>query len=396
MRMQRMKRVLAALMALMLCAAARAEAFQAVVTSGRMVVYADAERTWAIEALPITTVVTVQSHADGTAQITAGGNTGYAAVSDMVPLDSIATRAVVNTNSRVYQLPSLSSRWGALPKGMELNLLATNGQWAMVENDGVVAYTNIAHLTKKTVEQPQQPADDGSQVVAETFSAKVTAGAMRVYQSASASSRCLGTLPQGIGVTVHAYNAEWAYIELNGCFGFAKIADMTRVAGDSQPEAPAESQSGGDYSTDSGYTVEQLIYVFLVREMQLNKAVACGILANVERECSFNVTAASYDGGYGICQWTGARNTRLKSWCRENNLDYTTLEGQLWYLKYELETWHPKTLNYLKTVENTPAGAYAAGHYFCYNFEIPASRASRSVERGNLAKDKYWVKYAAL
>lgn len=396
MRIQRMKRALAAMMALMLCVAAQAETFRAIVTSGRMVVYADEARTWPIGALPMTTVVTVQSYADGTAQITAGGNTGYAAVSDMAPLDSLATRAVVNTNSRVYQWPNLSSRWGALPKGMELNLLATNGQWAMVENGGVVAYTNIAHLTEKTLEQPQQPSGDGNQVVTETFSAKVSAGAMRVYQSASTSSRCLGTLPQGIGVTVHAYTAQWAYIELNGCFGFAQIADMTRVADDAQPEAPEENQPGGDYSTDSGYTVEQLIYVFLVREMQLNKAVACGILANVERECSFNVTDLSYDGGYGICQWTGVRNTRLKNWCKDNDLDYTTLEGQLWYLKYELENWHPKTLNYLRTVENTPAGAYEAGHYFCYNFEVPASRASRSVERGNLAKDKYWVRYAAL
>ena len=50
----------------------------------------------------------------------------------------------------------------------------------------------------------------------------------------------------------------------------------------------------------------------------------------------------------------------------------------------------------VRSVEDSPAGAYAAGHYFCYNFEIPASRASRSVERGNLAKDKYWPRYAAV
>ena len=397
MRFHKKVRILALVMVLLLTATAGAETFQAVVTAGAMAVYADAALTWPIGWLPMTTVVTVQSYADGVAQISAGGNVGYAAASDMAALDSIATRVVVNTGSRVYQQPSLSSRWGALPKGMELNLLATNGPWAMVENGGVVAYTNAAHLSPKQTEaQPEAPAADP--VVQETFAAQVTSDAMLVYQSASDGSRCLGMLPKGATVTVHAYNAEWAYIELNGCFGFARIADMTRAAASQpQPEPePEPVQPDNSYLTDSGYSVEQIIYLFLTREMKLNRAAACGILANVERECSFKVTNASYDGGYGICQWTGARNTRLKNWCKDNGLDYTTLEGQLWYLKYELENLYPKILSELRSVEDSPAGAYAAGHYFCYNFEIPASRASRSVERGNLAKDKYWPRYAAV
>ncbi len=190
-------------------------------------------------------------------------------------------------------------------------------------------------------------------------------------------------------MTVRAYNsAGWAYIELNGHGGFAQYANMARAA---EPEAP---QVPDDYMTSGDYSVEQVIFLFLTREMDLYTAVACGILANVERECSFKVTNASHDGGYGICQWTGVRNTRLKNWCKSNDYDYTTLEGQLWYLKYELETHHPKTLRYLRGVENTAGGAYDAAYYFCYNFEVPASRASRSVERGNIAKDKYWERYA--
>jgi len=113
----------------------------------------------------------------------------------------------------------------------------------------------------------------------------------------------------------------------------------------------------------------------------------------VEKECSFRVTAASYDGGYGIVQWTASRNTRLKNWCKSKGYDYKTLEGQLWYLKYELENHYTKIYKYMQSVANTPAGAYEAGYYFCYNFEIPANRAANSVARGNLAKDKYWQRY---
>ena len=92
---------------------------------------------------------------------------------------------------------------------------------------------------------------------------------------------------------------------------------------------------------------------------------------------------------------TGGRNTKLKKWCAENGYDHASLEGQLRFLIYELEITQTRTMTYLKGVENSAAGAYDAAYYFCYNFEIPASRAKRSVERGNIAKNTYWVKYAA-
>jgi len=391
-----LKRMTAFVMAcVLLMSAAQAESWRAIVTRGSMKVYADAARTWQIGALPMTTVVTVRETSGGTALISAGGNTGYAAVSDLAALDSLATRVVFSVNSRVYQRPSLGSAWLNVPAGLELNLLATNGQWAMVENGGIVAYTNRAHLAEKKAEiqpEPEQPETNGSagQIVTETFTAVITADAMRIYQAASDSSACIGSLPKGLNVTVHAYSGAWAYIELAGNYGFAHISDLSRVSAPEQDEP----ERNDPYSELSGESVEKIIFMFLTKEMGLNTAVACGILANVDRECSFRVTAASSDGGYGICQWTGVRNTRLKNWCEKNDYDYTTLQAQLWFLKYELENHHPKTLRYLRSVENSPAGAYDAGHYFCYHFEAPASKAKRSVERGNLAKDKYWVKYS--
>lgn len=395
---KRLTAMLAAL--LLLTVTVQAESFSAIVTSKNMKVYADAEQAWHIGTLRQTQVVTVEDYSGGVAKISLGGNVGYASVSDMVALDSIATPAKLNTNSRVYQSANLNSRWLRVGKGMEVNLLATNGAWAMVERGGVVAYTNKNHLTTMEAVQPEAPEQvqpeqsaPAPEIVWETFPAKVTAARMPVYQQASTKSRCLGSLTAGVNVTVHAYCGEWAYIELNGRRGFAKIACMVRIS--ETQEAPEQQQpEQNDYINNDKFTTEQIIYLFLTREMGLNTAVACGILANVEKECSFRVTAASYDGGYGIVQWTGVRNTRLKNWCKDNGYDHATLEGQLWYLKYELENHHPKTLKYLRTVENTPAGAYDAGHYFCYNFEIPASRAKRSVERGNLAKDKYWTRYA--
>lgn len=378
---------------------AQAESFSAIVTSKSMSVYADESCTWELGKLGMTTVVTVESYSGGTAKITLNGNTGYARVSDMAALSSLAKPATISANTRVYQKPSTKSKSLQVKKGMQVNLLATSGQWAMVENAGAVAYMNKAQLTLNG-ESPAPTAAPQDKVVWETFLAVVTGGRARVYQSYSEESVCLGSVAEGVTVTVLGYNSTWAYIELNGRRGFAKVASLTRTGGGQVDPAPTATPAPTkapekDYINNTSYTVEQRIYLFLTREMGLNTAVACGILANVERECSFNVQDASYDGGYGIVQWTGSRNTALKNWCKNNGYDYTTLEGQLWYLKHDLEDNYPKILKYLKGVSNTAAGAYDAAYYFCYNFEIPANRASRSVERGNIAKDKYWRKYAA-
>ena len=149
------------------------------------------------------------------------------------------------------------------------------------------------------------------------------------------------------------------------------------------------------YSIFQEKSVEKTIYRFMTEKMGLNTAAACGILANVERECDFRIHLTSYDGGYGIVQWTGSRNRNLKNWCKKNGYDYQSLEGQLRFLEYELEGGYSKILKKLRKIENSPAGAYEAAYYFCYNFEIPANRTQNSVRRGNIAKNTYWKKYAS-
>ena len=51
---------------------------------------------------------------------------------------------------------------------------------------------------------------------------------------------------------------------------------------------------------------EEMIYTFLTEELQLNAAVASGILANLYQESGFEPTASCIDSNhqisYGICQ----------------------------------------------------------------------------------------------
>lgn len=142
------------------------------------------------------------------------------------------------------------------------------------------------------------------------------------------------------------------------------------------------------------------IYTYIVKEMKLSPAAACGVLANIEYESDFNCNLVGDSGtSYGICQWHNERLTNLKNYCAKNGYSYKTLEGQLHFLEYELNNNKSDTgyiLDKLKSVENTADGAYRAGYDWCYYFERPANRTAKSETRGNKAKNYYWPNYSTL
>ena len=149
------------------------------------------------------------------------------------------------------------------------------------------------------------------------------------------------------------------------------------------PVAAASWQENADY-----------IFDYLTQNLGYSEAAACGIMANIRCESTFNPHAWNAGGGsYGLCQWTGGRYGRLRSWCGSNGYDYTTIDGQLAYLQYELESHYPGVEQHLRSVENNADGAYDAGQYYCYHFEAPASRGSVSVYRGGLASGTFWDSY---
>ena len=145
----------------------------------------------------------------------------------------------------------------------------------------------------------------------------------------------------------------------------------------------------------SAKTTEIQVYNYLVGKLGFNTAATCGLMANIKHESGFNV-ADTGDGNtsYGLFQWHAGRKTRLINYCKEKGLNYKTVEGQLRYFQYELKKSYKKVYNYLKSVDNSAKGAYNAGHYFCYYYEVPANRDVKAVNRGKLARDTYWKKYS--
>lgn len=141
--------------------------------------------------------------------------------------------------------------------------------------------------------------------------------------------------------------------------------------------------------------VEHQIYTTLTKTYKYNTAIACGILANIQRESSFNPNALNkYSNAYGLLQWLGSRKTNLISYCKSNTSDsYTTVAGQLAFMLHELSTTEKKTWNSISNISNTATGAETAGYIFSRDFE----RHGNSVEdrnRGDLARNTFWGFYS--
>lgn len=320
--------------------------FSAYVKSGSVKVYGDAQLNNYLGSLSQKTVVTVKAYSGDVAQISYKGKTGYAKISDLGTVESIADKAVTDRATYVYKSASTNSARVKVSKGVSVNVLATKGNCAMVERNGNIGYMYLSHLTIEGQEIEDLPTFGGN-------------------ESADSSTN------------TGSSNQE------------------NNTSKDEVVKDEVETSTVDKLLASGNLSNEEMIFVFAVKQMGYSPAAACGLLANIKAESNFKPNASGDSGAsYGICQWYSSRKTRLITWCQSNGHDYTTLEGQLYFLQYELEKYYPSVHKYLKNVSNDAQGAYDAGYYFCYNFEAPANRASKSATRGNSAKNTYYPKYA--
>lgn len=352
--------LLAALMLSCLPAGALAESFSAAVKAKSMKVYADPYGRNYLGALPKKTIVTVEAYASGVAKISYKGATGYAKVKDMRAVESFAKEAVTLNSCRVYRELSASSASVRVDSGLELYVLAVKGGIAMVERGGNVGYMKASDLYIEGMGNVALP-EDGKGDAAQS---KPTQSQLEALKDAL---------------------EEQAKQE----------AAQQQQQQQSKPESSTGTMTLEQAFASGKYSNEQLIYAFAIKELGYNTAAAAGLLANISAESGFRTNANGDSGqSYGICQWYAARKTRLLNWCEDKGYDPASLKGQLYFLKHELETYYPAVHRYMKGVENGEQGAYDAGYYFCYNFEAPANRGSKSVSRGNTARNTYYPRYS--
>lgn len=129
---------------------------------------------------------------------------------------------------------------------------------------------------------------------------------------------------------------------------------------------------------------------------------ACGILGNIQQECSMNPHCSS-GGSYGLCQWLGGRLDALK-----RLRDYTSAATQTGFLLYELEkypswwstyggevhhTYNGKKINSLSGFKDCNDPQAAAGA-FCIVFERPGEFPGNHWYEQRLKYAQSWYEYA--
>lgn len=161
------------------------------------------------------------------------------------------------------------------------------------------------------------------------------------------------------------------------------------------------------------------IFNILTEKHGFSPAVACGELANISKESSFNpcnlqnsynrtlgitdeeyvkqvdngkITRAQFKshahGGFGLCQWTyHTRKAALYDFAKKQGKSIGDLEMQVDFFVQELKKSFKKTYNKLMALPNTAEGAYEAGYILCYEYEAPAKKKTSSPKRGELAKE---------
>ncbi len=173
----------------------------------------------------------------------------------------------------------------------------------------------------------------------------------------------------------------------------AKV-NILSINSDGKLEVSSSSSASG-VANFSGSNNEEKMYNYLSSQ-GFNDAAICGILANINYESGFSTDAVG-DGGtsYGICQWHEGRWDNLNSYCEENNLDSSSIEGQGQYLLYELQNSYPGVYDTLKNVPNTSEGAYQAAYKWTTDFEVPENKESQADIRGSSASSTYWEQYGS-
>jgi hypothetical protein len=144
---------------------------------------------------------------------------------------------------------------------------------------------------------------------------------------------------------------------------------------------------------------ESAIFYFLTEHMGMPASSACGVIANIEHESNFNPNALG-DGGtsYGICQWHNPSQwDQLIEFCNSNGYDWDTMDGQLYYLEYEITQGgeaYTGIYSVLMAQTDTSQGAYQAGYEWCVRFERPEDAESKAVNRGYSAQNNWYPRYA--
>ena len=91
-----------------------------------------------------------------------------------------------------------------------------------------------------------------------------------------------------------------------------------------------------NYELSIGNSEKKAYEYFIEQGMTREGAIA--VMANIRAESGFDPNAVNEIGAYGMVQWLEPRTTNLKKWCRDNNYEHDSVDGQIAFCVHELKT----------------------------------------------------------
>ena len=135
-----------------------------------------------------------------------------------------------------------------------------------------------------------------------------------------------------------------------------------------------------DLSASQTATANTIVDFFVSKG--LTKEQGIGIAANLQAESGYRTGEIGDKGtSMGLAQWHNERMQNLKSWAETNKLDYMSVNGQLEFLWYELNTSEKSALNAIKLAKTPEDAAYA----FTVKFERPSNSDAKGNDRASIA-----------
>ena len=209
-------------------------------------------------SIPAGTTMEMTAQKSGWVKVQRAGRTAYvnaASVEELTNLNGITVYTAKATP--MYKAYGKTAKHGTLAAGTAVTALAATNDWVYASYAGKKGFVKKADLTttKPAVQEnnavestkPEVTITKGKYVYAKVEDAKV-------YKSYSTSSKLIGTLPVNTKLAVGAVCGDWAFVGLNGFYGFMKLSSLSdeKVTVTSEPTtSPSEdaADTGNKVST---------------------------------------------------------------------------------------------------------------------------------------------------
>lgn len=230
---KKLHRALALALALILGSAALSAAAETVLATKESTIYQYPSKSSKSASISPGTIMEKTAEKGDWIRVERDGRTAYMRAADVERLiDCNAATGYVTEETPMYKRYGDAAKYGALPVGTAVTVYALAGDWAYV---GVRRYKGFVRKDALSTSKPETDAlpdgetDSGKPevVILKDKYAYAAAEGAKVYKSYSTSSRVLGRLPVNTRLAVGATCGDWAFVGLNGFYGFMKIDSLS-------------------------------------------------------------------------------------------------------------------------------------------------------------------------